>query len=359
MPIGSGSVKYTDTYKSKNLNYTILENYSKNSYDINSLTNKDKITNTGKIIYSKYDSESNSVVNANWSYSSSENYSVSSNDSSYTTFNSNVFSNVAFKVISDDAVVVSDLKFTGEIKKDNSYSSSNSTHPSSSVDIYTYNFKNFSFETQKFKMTSNSISYDEITNSSDLYSNILNLTTFNKYNENNTLPTEMINSVITSFRDMNKGDNMINIKNADGELVDAGNGKDIVIGGLGDDTIIGGAGSDKLTGGKGTDTFSFSKSDFYSVNSNGDYAFNKSTDIVTDFSLKDIDVLEFGDLGQLSFCKTLSEAKEDNASLFYVKGTGKIYLNTNDDYGFTPTVIITLTGKLALNADGTDWDYPA
>ena len=152
------------------------------------------------------------------------------------------------------------------------------------------------------------------------------------------------------------GNNNIAITNKNGVQIDAGVGKDTVIGAAGDDTIIGGAGSDKLTGGKGTDTFSFSNTDFYSENTNGDSIFNKSADTITDFNLKEHDVLDFGDLGELSFYAKLADAKADNAHLFYVKGSGSIYLNTSTTDGFTPTVIITLTGKPALNAEGTDFN---
>ena len=155
------------------------------------------------------------------------------------------------------------------------------------------------------------------------------------------------------------GNNSITVTNKEGVQIDAGAGKDTVIGAIGNDTIIGGAGSDKLTGGKGTDTFSFSNADFYTENTNGELIFNKSADTITDFNLKDGDVLDFSDLGELSFYAKLADAKLDNAQLFYVKGSGSIYLNTSTTDGFTPTVIITLTGKPALNADGTDWNYPA
>jgi hypothetical protein len=81
--------------------------------------------------------------------------------------------------------------------------------------------------------------------------------------------------------------------------------------------------------------------------------------MITDFNLKELDKLDFSDLGELSFYSKLADAKEDNAHLFYVKDSGSIYLNTSTTYGFTPTVIVTLTGMPALNADGTDWNYPA
>lgn len=136
-------------------------------------------------------------------------------------------------------------------------------------------------------------------------------------------------------------------------------GNDKITGSTEDDTIIGGAGSDKMTGGKGADTYLFSKDDFLTENSKGDLIFNKSVDVVSDFNLKDHDTLDFTDLGVLSFYATLSAAKNDNADLFYVKGSGKIYLNT-DSTGdkYTPTVIITLTGNPAVNPEGTDFNYP-
>lgn len=127
----------------------------------------------------------------------------------------------------------------------------------------------------------------------------------------------------------------------------------------GNDTLVGGVGSDKLTGGKGSDVFKFTSSDFYTKSSNGSVVFNQSVDTVTDFNLKEHDVLDFGDLGALGFYSTLKDAQDDLASLFYVKGLGKIYLNTNNADGFMPTVIVVLTGKPAVNTDLTDWNYPA
>lgn len=154
------------------------------------------------------------------------------------------------------------------------------------------------------------------------------------------------------------GDNTITITNKDGAVIDAGSGKDVVVGNIGDDKITGGAGSDKLTGGKGADTFSFSTADFFTENATGDLVFNKSTDTITDFKLLEGDVLDFGDLGDLYFYKTVNEAKVDDARLFYVIGSGKIYFNT-DMAGekFTATPIITLTGNPKATVD-SGWDYP-
>jgi Ca2+-binding RTX toxin-like protein len=127
----------------------------------------------------------------------------------------------------------------------------------------------------------------------------------------------------------------------------------------GNDTLLGGTGSDKLTGGKGSDIFAFSNSDFYTKNSDSNLVFNNAIDTITDFNLKEHDLLDFGDLGELTFYPTLNAAQEDMASLFYVKATGKIYLNTNDTDGFTPSAIIIISGKPAINTDMSDWNYPA
>jgi Ca2+-binding RTX toxin-like protein len=214
-------------------------------------------------------------------------------------------------------------------------------------------FSKVALTTTDYKLTGVNVSYDtphyESGNPIQLpnASNIVNVT---------AMQDDLIANVVPNL--MN-GNNSITVTNKEGVQIDAGAGKDTVIGAIGNDTIIGGAGSDKLTGGKGTDTFSFSNADFYTENAKGDSVFNKSADTITDFNLKEHDVLDFGDLGELSFYAKLADAKADNAHLFYVKGSGSIYLNTSTTDGFTPTVIITLTGKPALNADGTDWNYPA
>jgi Ca2+-binding RTX toxin-like protein len=167
-----------------------------------------------------------------------------------------------------------------------------------------------------------------------------------------------LNEVVPWLDTTIQGANTITIKNVDGIEVDAGEGKDTIIGSIGNDTIIGGLGSDKLTGGKGIDTFVFNNSDFFTENTNGDLVFNKSTDTITDFNIKEEDTLEFGGLGELGFYATLKEAIADESTLFYVKGSGKIYLNT-DTTGekYTATPIIMLTGNPKVNLDITGWDY--
>ena len=170
---------------------------------------------------------------------------------------------------------------------------------------------------------------------------------------------ESIDSAIKMFETFNQGNDKITIKNTEGLKIDAGEGKDIVVGNKGDDTIIGGAGSDKLTGGKGADTFSFDLIDFFDLNDDAKVVYNNVVDTITDFNLKEHDVLNFGDVSWLDFYTTLNEAKLDNAFVFYIKGSGNIYLNMGAvENEFTPHVIIKLTGKPAVNGDLTDWNYP-
>lgn len=169
---------------------------------------------------------------------------------------------------------------------------------------------------------------------------------------------ESIDSTITLFQTFNQGKDKITIKNTQGLIIDAGEGKDIIIGNKGNDILIGGEGSDKLTGGKGADMFSFDLMDFYEINDEGNVVYNNVVDKITDFNLKEHDVLNFYGLDDLSFYAKLADAKADNAHLFYIKGSGNIYLNMDtEENNFAPHVIIKLTGKPAVNADLTDWNY--
>jgi hypothetical protein len=68
------------------------------------------------------------------------------------------------------------------------------------------------------------------------------------------------------------------------DILSGGSGDDILFGGAGDDMLTGGAGADTLTGGAGADTFVFESGD-------GD----GSTDTITDFSLTEVDELNFAD----------------------------------------------------------------
>jgi hypothetical protein len=199
------------------------------------------------------------------------------------------------------------------------------------------------------------------------FSNTYSLATFSDFKDAFAPPRfmdessmkESIDSAIKMFETFNQGNDKITIKNTEGFKIDAGEGKDIVVGNKGDDTIIGGAGSDKLTGGKGADTFSFDLIDFFDLNDDAKVVYNNVVDTITDFNLKEHDVLNFGDVSRLDFYTTLNEAKLDNAFVFYIKGSGNIYLNMGLlENEFTPHVIIKLTGKPAVNGDLTDWNYP-
>ena len=134
-------------------------------------------------------------------------------------------------------------------------------------------------------------------------------------------------------------------------------GHNILKGMAGNDTLIGGKGSDTLTGGKGIDTFSFSTSDFLTENESGDFVFNKSVDTISDFNLKDGDLLSFVD-SILEFYPDLVSAKSAESELFYVKGT--IYFNVDTTaLNYTPVAIIKLTGNPKVNADFIDFAYPS
>ena len=208
--------------------------------------------------------------------------------------------------------------------------------------------------TTDYKLTGANISYNAGT---DQNGDIVGLTNSGYYSVAIiNMQDDLMANVVPNL--MN-GNNNITIINKEGIQIDAGIGNDSIVGGVGDDTITGGAGSDKLTGGKGADMFSFSNIDFYTKNANGELVFNKSSDTITDFNLKEHDLLDFTDLGQLGFYASLAAAKDDGANLFYVKGSGNIYLNTSTTDGFKATVIVTLTGKPAVNTDGTDFNYPS
>jgi Ca2+-binding RTX toxin-like protein len=204
-----------------------------------------------------------------------------------------------------------------------------------------------------FKLTATKVSYDATYDEEMMqdYSGITNII----YS-----PMVSVEAIVMTYVVPNvmNGDNTITITNKEGAVIDAGSGKDVVVGNIGDDKITGGAGSDKLTGGKGADTFSFSNADFFTENASGDLVFNKSADTITDFKLVEGDSLDFSDLGDLYFYKTVNDAKLEDARLFYVIGSGKIYFNTDmTGEKYTATPIITLTGNPKATVDA-GWDYP-
>jgi Ca2+-binding RTX toxin-like protein len=315
------TAKYSSVYQSQNINYSSTWNGS-TIQDI--LTTK--LVETGKISYSNHDIDYG-TVKANFNF-------VNSKTNDITT---KTYSAASFSLNSDDKSTASSLIFSGSIVSD--------------TDQIQIQVKSFTLDIPDMKMISSAIP-TTIIDSSDVFDKLSDLII------NNQGPELTIHNTIDFFHTLIQGANTITIKNVDGIEVDAGEGKDTIIGSIGNDTIIGGLGSDKLTGGKGIDTFVFNNSDFFTENTNGDLVFNKSTDTITDFNIKEEDTLEFGGLGELGFYATLKEAIADESTLFYVKGSGKIYLNT-DTTGekYTATPIIMLTGNPKVNLDITGWDY--
>lgn len=82
-------------------------------------------------------------------------------------------------------------------------------------------------------------------------------------------------------------------------------GNDKLAGGGGNDVVVGGTGSDSLSGGKGADTFVFGK---------GDFGKKAAVDTITDFKLKDGDILQIAKgLAGIKTVKQLLE-KADSAN---------------------------------------------
>lgn len=332
------SYTYSDTYKSKSLNYT----NSWSSKDSGVYEGDSKYSLTSKISYLNIDTDSGTSISANVAYNYSSQY-LSDNYSSSLSFTS-----VAFKVVSED---ISSLSFSGEIKNNN--------------DEMSLNLKNFTLENSDLKMVSAAISATAFDSElSNVFYDLKNILGNDSVEGGALISEETVNGVINAFQYINYANNIITIKSSEGIAIDAGNGNDVVVGGIGDDTIIGGSGSDKLTGGRGLDKFTFGFSDFYTdfdafmESNDSEPVFNKSVDVITDFSLRNGDILDFGNMGKLGFYKTVDDAIANKAELFYV--TGQVYYNTSwniDNY--TPVIIITLTGNPPVNADMTNFKYPA
>ena len=336
----SYAYKSSDVYKSKDLNYSDSQD---RKYGNGNGSGSTKIAST-KIAFSNHNLDIQNTITANSAFSSS--YSYIDNGASVSSIK---ISAAEFKIAADDKSSLSSLNFSGEMTEVSSISGEMN-------EVASVNIKNFTLETADFKFVSGAV---KTVISSEDYSAIKGQ--IRPMSITDVFTEENINSSIAIFQGFNQGDNTITIKNVDGASVDGGNGADTIIGGSGNDGITGGAGSDKLTGDKGTDTFSFSRSDFFTekVNKNGDSVetFSKSVDTIADFNLKDGDILDLGDLGELTFYATLAEAKADDASLFYFNGA--IYLNTDmTGNKYTATSVITLTGNPKVNADFTGFDYP-
>jgi Ca2+-binding RTX toxin-like protein len=225
-----------------------------------------------------------------------------------------------------------------------------------------FNLNNVKLIFADFNFTTAKISYIKDKDLDiDVHRQLMSGLAYATFDYNNSVNIASLKDYIMErvYPNLIKGDNAVNIITKNGFELNAGEGNDTIIGGVGNDTIIGGAGSDKLTGGKGIDVFSFSKSDFFTDNSNGIKVYNKSVDTITDFNVKEGDLLDFDDLGQLEFYANLKDAQESNAHLFFIKGSNKVYLNTDTtDSHYNATIIITLTGKTEVNTELTNFNYP-
>jgi hypothetical protein len=344
----STSYNFSDTYISKYLNYTNSFIYSTDSGLYNGLASSGNYLKSLKsqFKFSNKDIDSGTSVTANINYTENHNHNYFNN---YDKFLVNV-SSAKFKIISKNET--STLDFSVEVVLNNSDSSETGAK---------FTFKNFTLENTSLKMISGEFSISQQSMSSDSLAKLIYILTPVVGGDSRfSISETLISGAMSTFNVLNQGNDTITIKGFKGIEIDAGNGKDVVVGGVGDDTIIGGSGSDKLTGGKGLDKYFFSVDDFYSYDSNYDLVFDKSVDIITDFSIKDGDILDFDMMfsGKLNFYNSLNEAITDKADLFYVKG--KIYYNTSlsSDY-YTPAMIVSLTGSPPINAALTDFDYHA
>lgn len=134
-----------------------------------------------------------------------------------------------------------------------------------------------------------------------------------------------------------KGDKLLGTKLKDQLFGQGGNDK--LDGGKGDDVVVGGQGSDSLTGGKGADTFVFGKDDFT----------KKMVDTVSDFTLKDGDILQIAKgLGGIKTVKdVVKAASQDGKDVVIDLGHGnKITLKGVDFHDFkkNPGDHIVVTG---------------
>lgn len=320
--------KSSDIYKSTDLNYTVTNNSK-----LDSSSESSSGTASTKMSYVNHDLYAGNTITANLAYNS-----TSSDESS-----SINISSVAIKIAADDKSSLSSLSFSGKF--------------TSNTDGNKISFSKLALETADFQQISSTISVTDFESYDTLSSLFSSDTPFGSDGIDTFFAEESLNNMITSFQGFNQGNDTVTIKKTDGLDFNAGDGVDVVVGGDGADSITGGSGSDTLTGGKSLDTFLFSNSDFLTEDTDGNAVFNKSVDTITDFSLTDGDVLDLGDLGELSFYATLADAETAVASLFYFNGT--VYLNTDStNENYKATKIINLTGNPKVKADLSGFDYP-
>jgi Ca2+-binding RTX toxin-like protein len=340
---GTDIDKYKDAYKSKNLNYLIDSertiNSSNGKFEV-SFNSQEKYN----AIYSNSDIVSDVKTNAEVSYVEliSEFHSGDGID----ILSKCSISKAKLLITSlsniDDNV---SINFTGNYDFKENYGSKVDSFGNLSV-------KKLEITTSDVLFSSKGFSNVNVLNNFTALNDIINIAS--NFSKDNISPINTANLFISIAK---KGDDTFNIKKDDGYFIDAEDGNDIVVGKNGADTIIGGVGSDTLTGGKGADTFIFSTADFFSENSVGNPIYNKSLDIVTDFSKAEGDKLIVNDREIYNFFKTMAEVKTDKVEGFFViTGESKIYYgitDTNKNYTVIP--LITLTGKNIFNIDGTGW----
>ena len=117
-------------------------------------------------------------------------------------------------------------------------------------------------------------------------------------------------------------------------------GADVLLGGAGMDYLIGGGSHDVMTGGADADTFAF---DFQS--------FKGGTEVVTDFSAAEGDVLQFVSLLQ-GFDPLTSAISDFVKMTTNAKGDTAVYVDANGAVGGSHfSKVVTLTDSGALDED--------
>jgi Ca2+-binding RTX toxin-like protein len=130
---------------------------------------------------------------------------------------------------------------------------------------------------------------------------------------NDTKATIEANHTTLNVEGQTRGGNDV-INGGDGDDIIYGQaGDDIINGGNGNDTIFGGVGSDILTGDAGADTFAFLDSDF---------ANSASTDRITDFE-DGIDLIDISDYGIADFNADVSIVDTIDGAVVSVAGTSQ------------------------------------
>jgi Ca2+-binding RTX toxin-like protein len=145
----------------------------------------------------------------------------------------------------------------------------------------------------------------------------------------------------------NGSKNVLNAGNGSDFMSGAG-GNDTLNGGGGDDELAGGHGVDVLTGGSGSDYFAF-YADSESGTDSGVGASNR--DIIMDFNQAQNDVIDIGDIGDLSFIGQAAFSSVNQVRYFHSGGDTIVQVNHVGDAGVD--LEIQLEGVVNLN--GSDF----